>query len=670
MGTRRFRKILIANRGEIALRIMRTCRRMGIGSVAVYSEADRLAVHARFADEAVCIGPASIQESYLSASRVISAAIKTGADAIHPGYGFLSENASFAKACIEAGLEFIGPAPETIAAMGDKIVARSWARNAGIPVIPGYESDDQTEAALHDAIAGLGLPVMLKAAAGGGGRGMRVIRASDEINHAISSAASEATRAFGDGRLFVERLVEGARHVEVQILGDKYGNLLHLFERDCSLQRRHQKVIEETPAPFLSSKVRKDLFEMALTLGRKINYSSAGTVEFLVDQDEKPYFIEVNSRLQVEHPVTEMVTGLDLVALQIEIAEGERLTLTQDQIQCEGHSIEARLCAEDASLNFLPSTGSINAWHVPDSINGLRIDAGVESGTEVGTQYDSLLAKFVSHGSDREDAIRKLIHALSLSSVGGLTTNRAFLLRLLAQDDVVRGRVNTSVIESHLASLSRPTRHALELAAAAVSVYESHRWRAREPRLTRLPLSYRNNPWRLPSLELETLGETVGVSWSDEGEGHLTVTSGTSKFDVLVLGSTNEDVRVEIDGIQRVYAISQEAETFFVSHEKEDFVFRRVARFPESANDADLGVANAPMPGQVLKILVEKGQHVVVGQALVILEAMKMEQTIRAAVCGTVEAILVKNGAVVSPGELLVRVVSSENSDGGNTYAK
>jgi acetyl/propionyl-CoA carboxylase alpha subunit len=556
MAIQRFKKILIANRGEIALRIMRTCRSMGIASVAVYSDADRTSPHVKFADEAINIGAAPPADSYLNIERVLSAARQAEADAIHPGYGFLSEHAGFARECGEHRIVFIGPAPETIRKMGDKIEARSAASSAGLPVLPGYDGEDQSAPALRDAMLALQLPVMIKAAAGGGGRGMRVVRVATDIDSAISSAAREASRAFGNGRLFIEKLVEDARHVEVQILGDQYGNLVHLFERDCSVQRRHQKVIEESPAPGLTPALRQQLCDMAMTLGRAIGYSNAGTVEFLISRNQTPFFIEVNSRLQVEHAVTEMVTGLDLVRLQIEIAEGRPLHFKQEEIVIRGHAFEARLYAEDPSREFLPTTGPIGRWSLTDAIEGVRVDAGVEAGCEVGTSYDGLLAKVIAHRSDRTDALRGLVYALKGSRIQGLVTNRAFLLRLLEHPAFAAGEVNTSLIESQLESLvAPPDSREIDLASAAIAVHLSQSWRADEARLARLPLAYRNNPYRLPSIELEACGEIIEVSWSESGKNQLEIIARSSKMRVQIVTCAARELRLEIDGTQRTFQV-------------------------------------------------------------------------------------------------------------------
>lgn len=661
MSPRTFKRILIANRGEIALRVMRTSRAMGIATVAVYSVADLHSPHTRFADEAVYIGASPSSESYLNIERVLDAARRTQSDAIHPGYGFLSESSIFARACLDAGVIFIGPSPEIMGRMGDKTVARSMAEAAGLPILPGYDGKDQSPEALRDAILALGLPVMIKAAAGGGGKGMRVVRDVGEIGPAIAAAEREASRAFGDGRLFVEKLVERARHIEVQILGDQHGNLVHLFERDCSLQRRHQKIIEESPAPGLPTELRDRLCQLAVALGRSIGYDNAGTVEFLVTPTGEVFFIEVNTRLQVEHPVTEMVTGLDLVRLQIGVAEGRVLPISQAEIHSTGHAIEARLYAENPANGFLPATGTVKDWIVANAIDGMRVESGVERGVDVGIHYDPLLAKFIAHGSDRDGALRKLVYGLRHSLLHGVSTNRDFLICLLAHREVCEGKVETEFIEKHLPELIGDAGEGhRELAAVVVAVHLGRSWRAENALTSRLPASYRNSPYRLPSVSLEVLGETCEVSWQDTGDDRINVFVGELKFVVRALDCSAREARLEIGGVQHTFRILRDQETYFVSSTLGDWRVVRLPRFPIRQRDSDLEMANAPMPGQVLKILIETGQYVEVGEALVILEAMKMEQTVRASVAGVVEAILVSPGALVSPGDLLVRITGVE----------
>ncbi|MGH9940505.1 MAG: acetyl-CoA carboxylase biotin carboxylase subunit, partial [Blastocatellia bacterium] len=477
MKTRSFHKILVANRGEIALRVMRSCHAMGIETVAVYSDADVDAPHVRFAGESVRLGAAPAKESYLQIEKILEAARRTGADAIHPGYGFLSENAGFAESCVAAGVVFIGPPPTAIRAMGLKSSARRLAAEAGAPVVHGYDGEDQSVEALRERIIKIGFPVLVKASAGGGGKGMRVVRAESAIDEAIETARREAENAFGDGSLLLEKYVEGARHIEIQILGDARGSLVHLFERDCSLQRRHQKIVEESPSPAVKDELRRRMGDVAVNIGRAIGYTNAGTVEFILAPSGEFCFIEVNTRLQVEHPVTEMVTGLDLVRLQIEIAEGRPLPFTQADLKTEGHAIEARLYAEDPANDFLPSTGKIHDLRLP-VVEDVRIDASIESGMEVGIHYDPMLAKLIARGENRDAAIRKLVYALRQSSIQGLRTNRDFLIRLLDHQDFKQGRASTGFIGEHLAELiasDDPRLNRDSLTAAAL--YLQNQWR-------------------------------------------------------------------------------------------------------------------------------------------------------------------------------------------------
>src|SRR5437016_1259631 len=426
------RKILIANRGEIAVRIMRTCREMGIETVAAYSDFDCNALHVRRADSAVPIGGSASREHHLNIEAILSAARRAGADAIHPGYGFLAENAEFAVACENASIVFIGPSSKVIRAMGSKAGARRIAQEAGVPVAPALSENESPTA---------GFPWLIKASAGGGGRGMRIVRAAPEFQELLSAARGEAERAFSDGALLVEKYVEGARHVEIQIFGDHQGNVMHLFERDCSIQRRHQKLIEESPSPAITPEIRSRMAEAALALARKIGYTNAGTVEFLLAPSGEFYFIEVNTRIQVEHPVTEMITGLDLIRLQIEVAQGKPLPSAQPGQQ--GHALEVRLYAEDPANDFLPATGTLHVWHLPAGIDGLRVDSGVEQGTEIGVYYDPLLAKVIAHAPDRNTAIAKLIYALKNFAVQGVVSNREFLIDVLEHEEFRAGHAHT-----------------------------------------------------------------------------------------------------------------------------------------------------------------------------------------------------------------------------------
>jgi acetyl-CoA carboxylase biotin carboxylase subunit len=659
METRTFRKILIANRGEIASRVMRTCHAMGIEAVAVYSDADADAPHVRFAGEAVHIGAAPAQESYLRIEKIIEAALRTGAEAIHPGYGFLSENAEFAESCAAAGLVFIGPPPGAIRAMGLKSSARRLAAEAGAAVVLGYDGEDQSVKTLRARMIEIGFPVLIKASAGGGGKGMRVVRMGSEIDSAVEAARREAEKAFGDGSLLLEKYIEGARHVEIQILGDAHGNLVHLFERDCSLQRRHQKIIEESPSPAVNEELRRRMGDTAVNIGRAIGYVNAGTVEFILAPSGEFYFIEVNTRLQVEHPVTEMITGLDLVRLQIEIAEGRPLPFAQADLKTEGHAIEARLYAEDPANDFLPEAALIFDLHLP-AIEGLRVDSGIESGMEVSIHYDPMLAKLIARGENRDDAIRKLSYALRQSSIQGLRTNCDFLIRLLDHPDFRQGRAHTGFIAEHLDELiadDDPRLNRDSLVAAAL--YLQHRWQSSSELLAELPSSYRNNPYRDPSIRFRIGADEIVVSWSQIGAGAYRARVFDSTVTAQVLSCSPNSIRIEIDGVQRAFKIAEAGDELYIHSSLGSRVIKRPPRHPAPQTASEQASANSPMPGKVLKILVETGQKVSAGDPLIILEAMKMEHTMRAALDGVVEAVLVGQGEIIAPGQLLVQITSA-----------
>ena len=659
-------KILIANRGEIASRIIRTCRRLGIATVAVYSEADRRAPHALQADEAMLIGPASPRESYLHIERIIAAARHTGADAIHPGYGFLSENAALAEACVAAGIVFIGPPAEIIRRMGLKSAARRLMAEAGVPVIPGYDGEDQSGERLRDEILAIGLPVLVKASAGGGGKGMRVVRTEAEIESALAGARREAETAFGDGTLLIEKYLANARHIEVQLLGDHHGHLLQLFERDCSLQRRHQKIVEESPAPAIDRELRENLGVSALRAGRAIGYVNAGTVEFLVSSDGTFYFIEVNTRLQVEHPVTEMITGLDLVEWQIAVAEGRPLPMTQQDLQRKGHAIEARLYAEDPAHDFLPATGRIVTCQWPEAIEGLRVETGIALHQEIGIHYDPLLAKLIAWGEDRNSALGKLVHALRQTYIHGLKTNRDFLLRVLEDPAFVEGRAVTTSVEDHLdrllaASGRGPEVHSL-LAAAMHWLRQA---RESDPFLEELPLNYRNNPYRDPSMILQMGESRHEVAWRELDEQRYAMRLGDRSHQVELIDHRPGTLRLEIDGLTREFRLTQVGEWLTVDSALGLCSIHKLPRHPLPTGGMEAGAATSSMPGQVVKLLVEPGQRVEAGQPLLLLEAMKMEHTLRAAEAGQIESILVAPGEIVGPGQVLIQMVPDEESDAG-----
>jgi propionyl-CoA carboxylase alpha chain len=634
-----FKKILIANRGEIAVRILRTCRAMGIATVAVYSDFDRDALHVRLAGQAVPIGGAAAKESYLNIEKIVAAARLTGADAIHPGYGFLAENAAFASACEDAGIVFIGPRASVIEALGSKSEARRLALEAGVPVVPVPKEDE--------------FPKLIKASLGGGGRGMRVVRNAAEFKEAFAAARGEAERAFGDGALLVEKYIEGARHVEIQIYGDHHGDVMHLYERDCSVQRRHQKIIEESPSPAITPEIRKRMTDAAVSLAPKVGYTNAGTVEFLLAPSGDFYFIEVNTRIQVEHPVTEMVTGLDLVRLQIEIAQGAKLPDTQPEQK--GHAIEARLYAEDPANDFLPSTGTLHVWRPPETSRGLRIDSGVEEGSEIGVYYDPLLAKVIAHGEDRDSAIRKLTHALRNFAAQGVQTNREFLIAMLESAEFKSGGAHTGF---QLPVSVKADEEMERTFCSVVRTYIERTEHARRTILPSIPPRFRNNPPPTPAMKF-----AVGEREYQVGDAHATV-------ELVSVGEDHVDALVK--GVRHRFHIRQHGADYYVRSSLGQIRVTRLPRFPEKTAGGQHQSANSPMPGQVLRILVAEGQQVKPGDGLIVLEAMKMEQTIKATIQGVVRAVLVKPAQVVAPGQMLVEIeaVEDANEHASSTAAK
>lgn len=639
-----FNTVLIANRGEIAVRIMRACRAMGIETVAVYSEFDRDAMHVRLADQAVPIGGAAALDSYLNIKTIIAAAKLTGADAIHPGYGFLAENAAFASACEDAGIVFIGPRASVIGLLGSKIEARRLAQEAGVRVVPVPAENE--------------FPKLIKASLGGGGRGMRIVRNAGEFKDAFAAARGEAERAFGDGALLVEKYIEGARHVEVQIFGDHHGDVMHLYERDCSVQRRHQKIIEESPSPAVTPEIQSRMTDAAVALARKVGYTNAGTVEFLLAPSGDFYFIEVNTRIQVEHPVTEMVTGLDLIRLQIEIAQGGKLPDAQPEQK--GHAIEARLYAEDPANDFLPSTGVLHVWRPPETCAGLRIESGVEEKTEIGVYYDPLLAKIIAYGEDRPSAIRKLTHALRNVGAQGVQTNREFLINLLESKEFQSGSAHTGF---QLPVSSEADEELDQVFCSVTRAYIERTEHERRAILPSIPMRFRNNPTAAPAMKFAIGRNEYQI---DGKKSALEIVSvGGDYVDALVIDSQGRGVRHRLH-------IRQHGADYYVRSTLGQRTVTRLPRFPEKAASEKHQSANSPMPGQVLRILVAEGQQVKPGDGLIVLEAMKMEQTIKATIRGVVRAVLVKPAQVVAPGQMLVEIESVEdaNEHASSTAAK
>jgi len=653
-----FKKVLIANRGEIAVRIMRTCRDLGITSVAVYSEADPTSLHARYAGEAYCIGPAAAAESYLNSARIIEVALACGAEAIHPGYGFLSEQAVFAEACAAAGLKFIGPSPRTLRLLGDKVEARRIADAAGAPSVPGSHGRVSPEEALGMAPA-IGFPLLLKAAAGGGGKGMRTVASPGELADAVAAARREAAGAFGDDRVFLERSVPRARHVEIQILADGHGGLVHLGERECSIQRRHQKIVEESPSPVVTPEMRAAMGDAALRLARAIGYESAGTVEFLVDDATRDFFfLEVNTRLQVEHPVTEEVTGLDLVREQLRIAAGEPLGYAQDDVAFRGHAIEVRLYAEDPAAGFLPATGTLAAFE-PAADPAVRWESGVAPGSVVGVEFDPMLAKVVAHAATRHEAAGRLALALERLHVGGVTTNRHFLAATLRHPAFLEGDTTTDFIDRARPALTLTLGDdELRRAATVAALWLQGENRAHATVLRSLPTGWRNA--RLPPqrVGLRHGDREIEIRYAPRRDGSFAldpVPGAPGEHGMARVHHWSPDaVDAEVDGHRARARVTRTGSRLHVQTGRGTVDFDLVARFVAPGTGGPVGGFVAPMPGVVLEVRVTVGEHVVAGQTLVVLEAMKMEHHVSAPVDGVVAEVRVEPGQQVDTGAVLL----------------
>ena len=654
-GERAIDKVLVANRGEIALRVMRTCRELGIATVAVYSDADADAPFVRFADEAVRIGPPPARDSYLVINALLDAARITGAGAIHPGYGFLSENAAFAEAVTEAGLVFIGPPASVIARLGSKQEAKRLARAAGVPTVPGYDGDDQSTTALVRAARDIGYPLLIKASAGGGGKGMRVVRGEAELAESIERARGEASSAFGDGTLLLESYIERPRHIEIQNLGDQHGNVVHLWERECSIQRRHQKIVEEAPSVALDPERRVAMGRAAVTLAREVGYVGAGTVEFVMDPEGRFYFLEVNTRLQVEHPVTELTTGLDLVREQIRIARGEPLGYDAAPPQ-RGWAIEVRLCAEDPERDYLPTTGRVLALDVPSTV---RADVGVAAGSEIGIHYDSMIGKLIAHAPTRPDAARMLRRALEELWLPGVVTNREQLARILAHPAFLAGELDTHFLERHAGELAARTPGLDPVRVAAIAV-TLHGILARRPAAALAPPGWRNVPVADQHVTY-ALGELeVALGYRPAEHGGIVFSIGGKQLQVSRYGLDGDRLwfveGVPPAGHRRQVRIATEGAHSWVLSEGAVLALVEQPRFPEPAAHVVEGALTAPMPGKVVKVLVAEGEEVAAGAPLVVLEAMKMEHTVRAPEPGVVRAIHVAPGDQVEADRLLAIV--------------
>lgn len=656
-----FTKILIANRGEIACRVIRTARQMGIKTVAVYSDADKNALHVTMADEAVWIGPAPARESYLRADKVLQAAQQTGAQAIHPGYGFLSENADFCRACHAANIIFIGPSAFAIEAMGSKSAAKRIMAEAQVPLVPGYHGADQTPALLRQQAELIGYPVLLKAVAGGGGKGMRQVWSGDQFDEALEAAQRESLSSFGDSDMLVEKYLAEPRHVEIQVFCDSHGQSIYLSERDCSVQRRHQKVIEEAPAPNLHSEVRRQMGEAAVQAASAIDYVGAGTVEFLLDSDGSFYFMEMNTRLQVEHPVTELVTGIDLVAWQLRIAAGEPLPINQYQVKVTGHAIEARVYAEDPDQDFLPATGHLKFLQTPVETPHVRVDTGVRQGDEVSIYYDPMIAKLIVWGDDRTQALRRLAVALTHYRIAGLKTNIDFLYNLVTSEPFLSAELDTGFIQKHRAQLFPNARIEDQEALALATLYlllaqarlaevrssqhaepdspwhSTSAWRMNEPHCQQLYLSYREQAWTV------TAERNPGL-----GQGSFTLMINDKRLPVS--GTLHDsELNADIAGFKQKLVIAEHDGLFSAYHRQGAFQFARISPdLGEAGNDSSRGNPRAPMNGRIVALLAKVGTPVEVDAPLLVMEAMKMEYTIRATRPGQVTEFFYQAGDLVA----------------------
>ncbi|MDN8646273.1 acetyl/propionyl/methylcrotonyl-CoA carboxylase subunit alpha [Stenotrophomonas indicatrix] len=654
-----FSKVLIANRGEIACRVIATCRRLGIATVAVYSDADRNARHVRLADEAIHIGPAAARESYLRSDAILDAARHSGAQAIHPGYGFLSENADFADACVAAGIAFIGPPASAIRAMGDKSAAKALMAKAGVPLTPGYHGDQQAPEFLRAQADGIGYPVLIKASAGGGGKGMRKVERSEDFVDALASCQREAASAFGNDHVLVEKYVERPRHIEIQVFGGGHGEAVYLFERDCSVQRRHQKVLEEAPAPGMSADRRAAMGKAAVDAARAVGYVGAGTVEFIAGPDGDFYFMEMNTRLQVEHPVTEFITGTDLVEWQLRVAAGQPLPKRQDELAIHGHALEARLYAEDADRGFLPSTGTLRRLRLPTPSANVRVDTGVEEGDSITPYYDPMIAKLIVWDVDRDAALRRMSQALADCQVVGVTTNAGFLRRLVQTDSFANAKLDTALIEREQAALAvtGDGEQALwELAAiasvastpaAAADARDPHSpWQAQDGWRLGVPAA------RLVPLQQAERAHTLKVWTTADG---WRVQCGDAAPKQVVGHADGQTLSVQMDERRWRLQLQRDGDQLylFASDGQHRFTLHDPVGESEQAS-ADAGSLLAPMPGRIVATLVAAGTQVKRGTPLVVLEAMKMEHTLQAPADGTVKGYRAKAGDQVGDGAVLV----------------
>lgn len=650
--------ILVANRGEIACRIFRTCKQLGIKTIAVFSDADRYSLHVKMADTAYYIGSSEVQKSYLNIEKIIAVAKKSGADAIHPGYGFLSENEVFAHRLEQEKIIFIGPNSKAIEWMGLKSKAKEIAKQNNVPIVPGYNGSDQSIQKFKLEAQQIGFPVLLKAAAGGGGKGMRIVHSPNDLEDSYNSAKREALLAFGNEELLIEKYFSSSRHIEVQIFGDKHGNTIHLLERECTIQRRHQKVIEESPSPILSQSQRNAMCNAALRMAKALNYDNAGTVEFIYNEGEF-YFLEVNTRLQVEHPVTEAITGLDLVKLQIEVAEGKPLSVKQEEIKANGYALQCRIYAEDTFNNFLPATGTVSLWQTPE-IDGLRYDTGIKSNSEISIFYDPMIAKVIAHGTSREEAIRKITYALRKTVCLGSTTNQQFLLNIIEHSEFLNGNYNTHFIANNINQLTLSISNLqIEKALIATSLYHWQKTENKRELLKNIPAQWRNNYFAPSKIKFSISDTEYTVNYFYQNRV-FNFNIGEEKYNATNLELSGNNIQFLLNGILETFYIAQQGDKYYVQHYNFcQIIATHIPSLPEPTKNKVKGGFISPMPASVVKVLVKAGENIINGQALIVLTSMKMENTIIANENGTVEEIFVSEGENIEAGKLLLKINES-----------
>ncbi len=646
------KSIIIINRGEIACRIIRTCKQLGIKSIAVFSDADQDALFVKQADEAYHLPGNQPADTYINVEKIFEIIKKSGADAIHPGYGFLSENADFAERCEAEGVTFIGPNGNAIRQMGSKSIAKKIMEEHQIPTIPGYNKDDQSIETLTQEALKVGFPLLLKASAGGGGKGMRIVNNESEIENAIEAAKRESKSAFGDDHLIIEKYIENARHIEFQIFGDKHGNVIHLLERECSIQRRYQKVLEESPSPVLSQAKREEMGEIACRVAKALNYDNAGTVEFVYsDKDESFYFLEVNTRLQVEHPVTEEITGLDLVKMQIDSAEGKALAIKQEDVKSSGYAMELRLYAEDASNNYMPATGKIELFELP-KVDGLRIESGIESGSEISLFYDPMIAKIIVHGNTRDEAFRKMQYTLEHTKCLGVTTNQDFLLDLIKNDHVQSGDYHTKFLETSYSFEKASTDQYINEALIAVSAARYAERNKHNHSLIGWRNSFSQGQWDT----FEINENQTKVNYRTAGKS-LEYSIGDSTYEVTIIGFEDAQIHLIINGKKETYTVLHKDQTYFIQHPNFGSLdVKYVDRFPPKKQEKVEGGYTSPMPAEIIDIRVNVGDEVKEGQTLIILSSMKMEIPVVADKDGVVEEIFVEKAQSIEADYLLLKI--------------